>query len=205
GTLYDPLIVAPAISVTTAQHATIIPLDRKEAALDVTVHDNVTGPAKGSLRLNLPSGCSATPQSADFSLAHQGEEQSLRFTLHPGELSEKPYSVTAAAEYDGKEYTEGYVTTGYPGLHPYNDYNPASVRLTGVDVKVAPDLNVGYIMGSGDDVPQSLESLGVHVHLLSGADIATGDLSKYNVIVLGVRTYAARPELATYNRRLLDY
>ncbi len=205
GTLYEPLIVAPAISVTTAQHATIIPLDRKEAALDVTVHNNVAGPAKGTLHLNLPAGWTATPQSADFSLAQQGEDQSVRFTLHPGELSEKPYSVTAAAEYDGKEYTEGYVTTGYPGLHPYNDYNPASVRLTGVDVKVAPGLNAGYVMGTGDDVPQSLESLGVQVHLLSSADIATGDLSKYNVIVLGVRTYAARPELATYNQRLLDY
>jgi LmbE family N-acetylglucosaminyl deacetylase len=205
GTLYEPLIVAPAISVTTAQHATIIPLDRKEAALDVTVHNNVAGPAKGMLHLNLPAGWSATPQSADFSLAQQGEEQSVRFTLHPGELSERPYSVTAAAEYNGKQYTEGYVTTGYPGLLPYNDYDPASVRLTGVDVKVAPELNAGYVMGTGDDVPQSLESLGVHVHLLSSADIATGDLSKYSVIVLGVRTYAARPELATYNQRLLDY
>jgi LmbE family N-acetylglucosaminyl deacetylase len=205
GTLYEPLIVAPAISVTTAQHATIIPLDRKEATLDVTVHNNVAGLARGTLRLNLPAGWSATPQSADFNLAQQGEEQRLRFTLHPGRLGERPYSVTAAAEYNGKEYTEGYVTTGYPGLLPYNEYNPASVRLTGVDVKVAPDLNAGYVMGTGDDVPQSLESLGVHVRLLSSADIATGDLSRYSVIVLGVRAYAARPELATYNQRLLDY
>ena len=37
------------------------------------------------------------------------------------------------------------------------------------------------------------------------ADIASGDLSRYDVILLGVRTYAARPELATYNNRLLDY
>ncbi len=205
GTLYEPLIVAPAISVATAQRATIIPLDRKEAALDVTVRNNVAGLARGALRLKLPAGWSATPQSADFNLAQQGEEQNVRFTLHPGKLSEKPYSVTAAAEYNGKEYTEGYVTTGYPGLLPYNEYNPASMRLIGVDVKVAPDLNAGYVMGTGDDVPQSLESLGVHVRLLSSADIATGDLSRYSVIVLGVRTYAARPELATYNQRLLDY
>jgi LmbE family N-acetylglucosaminyl deacetylase len=205
GTLYDPLIVTPAISVTTAQHATILPLDQSTAALEVTIHNNVPGAAKGSLHLNLPEGWSATPQTAEFNLGRHGEDQSVHFTLHPSDLKEKAYSVTAAAEYNGKQYTEGYVTTGYPGLHPYNEYSPARETLTGVDVKMAPGLNLGYVMGTGDDVPQSLESLGVFVHLLSGADLATGDLSRYSVIVLGVRAYAARPELATYNQRLLDY
>lgn len=205
GSLYDPLIVAPAISVTTAQHATIIPLDSKQTSLDVTIHNNVAGAAKGTLHLNLPEGWTSTPQTADFSLAQRGQDQSVSFTLHPSGLSEKPYSITAAADFNGKEYTEGYVTAGYNGLPPYNEYYPASEKLTGVNVKVAPGLNVGYVMGTGDNVPQSLESLGVHAHLLSDADLSGGDLSKYNVIVLGVRAYTARPELTTYNQRLLDF
>ena len=49
------------------------------------------------------------------------------------------------------------------------------------------------------------QSLGVAVHLLPPAEITTGDLSTYNVIVLGIRAYAARPELAAANSRLLDY
>jgi hypothetical protein len=43
------------------------------------------------------------------------------------------------------------------------------------------------------------------VHFLAQADIATGDLSQYDEIILGVRAYAARPELTSYNNRLLDY
>jgi LmbE family N-acetylglucosaminyl deacetylase len=205
GSLYQPLIVAPAISVSTAQHATIIPLNQKESTLDVSIHNNIATGAKGSLHLNLPQGWTATPQSVDFNLSKAGEDQSISFTLHPDSLSEKAYPVTVVAELNGKEYTEGYVTTGYNGLHPYNEYNPARVLLSGVDAKMAPGLNVGYVMGTGDSVPKSLESLGVHVRLLSDADLSNGDLSKYNVIVLGVRAYAARPELATHNRRLLDF
>ena len=72
-------------------------------------------------------------------------------------------------------------------------------------MKVAEGLNVAYIMGSGDDVPASLEALGIHVNFLAPNDVATADLSRYNVILLGVRTYAAREELKTYNSRLLDY
>lgn len=205
GMLYDPLIVDPAISVTTEQRRTIIPLDHHEATLDVTIHSNVATGAKGTLHLNLPEGWTSTPQTADFSVAKEGQDQDVSFALHTTDLTEKPYTISEIAEYKGKQYTEGYVTTGYNGLHPYNEYYPAQVTLTGVDVKVAPGLNVGYVMGTGDSVPDSLESLGVHVHLLSSSDIATGDLSRYNVIVLGVRAYAARPDLATNNERLLEY
>ena len=72
-------------------------------------------------------------------------------------------------------------------------------------MKTAPDLKIAYVMGSGDDVPASLEHLGVKVNFLAAADIANGDLARYDAILLGVRTYAAREELRTYNNRLLDY
>ena len=72
-------------------------------------------------------------------------------------------------------------------------------------MKAAPNLSIGYVMGSGDDVPAALEHLGIQVHFLAAADLAGGDLEKFDAILLGVRTYAARPELVTYNNRLLDY
>jgi hypothetical protein len=72
-------------------------------------------------------------------------------------------------------------------------------------VKVAPGLKVAYIVGTGDDVPSSLENLGIHATLLSAQDVATADLSGYDAVVLGIRTYAARPELKTSNSRLLEY
>jgi len=97
------------------------------------------------------------------------------------------------------------VTAGYTALRPYNLYQPASYRTSGVDVNVAPGLRAGYVTGTGDSVPQSLENLGVKVEFLSPQDLATGDLQKFDVIVLGVRAYAARPDLAAYNSRLLEY
>jgi hypothetical protein len=60
-------------------------------------------------------------------------------------------------------------------------------------------------MGTGEDVPQSLRDIGVRVTLLTPTDVAQSDLSAYDCIILGIRTYAARPELRTYNQRLIDY
>ncbi len=68
-----------------------------------------------------------------------------------------------------------------------------------------PNLHVGFLPGTGDDVPQALEDLGVQLQTLSAADIETGDLSRFDAIVLGVRAYAVRPELRSANSRLLNY
>jgi len=103
------------------------------------------------------------------------------------------------------EYREGFTTAGYPGLRPYNLYAPATYRTSAVDCKIAPGLHVGYVSGTGDEVPQSLASIGVKTDFLGPDDLARGDLQKFDVIVLGVRAYAARPELTTNNQRLLDY
>jgi hypothetical protein len=74
-----------------------------------------------------------------------------------------------------------------------------------VDVKVAPGLRVGYIMGTGDTVPGAIEALGVQPHILSTAELSTADLSPWNVLVVGIRAYSALPELARAQPRLDDF
>jgi LmbE family N-acetylglucosaminyl deacetylase len=203
GTVFEPLVLGPAISVSIAPQAGIVPLGEEAFGLTVTVQSNVKGPAKGTVKLDLPEGWQSAQE--EFSTAKDGEGQTLNFKVTPGRLEEKPYVLTAVATYDGHEYKEGYHTVGYSGLRPYNLYRPSTYRTTGVDVKVAPGLNVGYIVGAGDEVPQSLENLGINVHFLGSEDLANGNLSKFDVILLGVRAYAAREDLKTYNGRLLDY
>jgi LmbE family N-acetylglucosaminyl deacetylase len=205
GQVLKPLVVGPAISVSISPRAGIVPLDSKSFPVTAVVHSNVKGPAKGTLRVELPSGWRSTPESAEFSAAQEGEDHSVAFQVTPGKLAEKSYEITAVASYSGRTYREGYQVTGYNGLRPYFLYTSSSYRTTGVDVKVAPGLKAAYIMGSGDDVPASLEHLGIKVSFLTAADLAGGDLSKYDVILLGVRTYAVRDDLRTYNNRLLEY
>ena len=205
GQVLEPLVVGPAISVAISPRAGIVPLDSKSFSVTAVVHSNVKGPAKGALKLELPAGWRSTPESVEFSAAQEGEDHSIAFQVTPANLAEKSYEITAVATYSGKIYREGYQMTGYNGLRPYFLYTSSTYRTTGVDVKVAPGLKIGYIIGSGDDVPASLEHLGIRVGFLTAADLAGGDLSKFDVIILGVRTYAVRDDLQTYNNRLLDY
>ena len=72
-------------------------------------------------------------------------------------------------------------------------------------MKITSNLNVGYIVGVGDQVPEAIQQLGAKVSFIEPDDMAWGDLSKHDVIVTGVRAYERRADLRAYNRRLLDY
>ena len=205
GTLRSPMPVGPAISVALNPSAGIVPLGEKSFPVSVRLHNNTEGTAKANVRLNLPDGWTSEPASVPVGFTHRGEERAVPFTVHPNSITQKTYEITAVAEYDGKQYKEGYVSVGYTGLRPYFLYSPATYKTTGADVKIAPSQKIAYIEGSGDDIPAALEALGVHVSFLSAQDLASGDLSKYDSIVVGVRAYAVRPDLIANNARLLKY
>jgi LmbE family N-acetylglucosaminyl deacetylase len=205
GSVYEPLVVGPAISVQIAPRAGVVPLEAKSFTVTALARSNVKGPAKGTIRLDVPSGWRVAPAAAEFATAADGQSQSVSFTVTPVNLAEKTYEITAIAEYAGRQYREGYDVTGYAGVRPYYLYKPATYKTSGVDVRIAPGLKVAYVIGTGDDVPASLEHLGIKTTFLTPADIATSDLGRFDVLLLGVRAYAAREDLHANNNRLLDY
>jgi hypothetical protein len=201
----NPLMVTPLVSIRIMPRAGIAPVGSKSFSLSTILRSEAENGAKGTVRLNLPPGWRSDPPVASFEVERAGQERRVQFEVFPDHLEEKPYTVTAVADSGGHQYQEGFVTVGYPTLRPYNLYVPAAYRTSGVDVKVMSGLRVGYVMGTGDAVPQSLENLGVKVEFLSPQALEQGNLARFDEILLGVRAYAARPELATNSVRLLDY
>ncbi len=205
GTVQEPLVVAPALSVAIQPRMGIVPLGSKTFDVAAVVRSSVQGTVKGTLHLDLPAGWTSKPLSVPFSTTNDGQEVAATFSVTPASLGEKPYKIQAVAESGGRRYTEGFETTGYPGLRPYFLYTPSEYKVSGVDVKTAPGLRIAYIMGTGDDVPASMEHLGIKATQLGPSEVASADLAKFDAIVLGIRAYAARGELKTHNTRLLDY
>ena len=207
GVVSQPLAFEPEMSVSMQPSAGIIPLGERSFPLTVHVRSAEPQGVRGTVRLKMPAGWQSQPDSANFLTSAPGQEQAVPFVVTPGALGEKAYTLTAEAtsSVTNRTYAEGYRAVGYAGLTRSNLYSPATYRTSGVDVKVAPHLKVGYLPGTGDDVQRSLENIGVHASTLTMADVVEGRLAGYDVVVLGVRAYAAHPELASANGQLLDY
>ena len=200
----QPLLMGPAISVSVSPAAGAVPLTATSFQFSCRLHSNAKGTAEGTLRLQLPAGWVSIPPQYAFSIG-EGQNDNVTFGVTPHSMDPKPYQIRAVADYKGKSYEEGYTLVGYHGLRPYPYYRPAAYKAVGVDVKTAPGLRVAFFPGTGDDVPRALEDLGLHVQILSGGDIESGNLGNYDAIVLGTRAYAVRPELRVANSRLLNY
>ena len=201
GGVYQPLVVTPAIGVRVAPEARLLPLDGSPLPVSVTVQAERA--ADGTVNLKLPQGWHCDPAEQSFHLKSAGDTEPLVFTVTPaGDVAARAYTIHAVAHVDGKDYAIGWQSIGYTGLRPYNQYQPAELRTRKVDVKLAPGLRVGYVMGTGDTVPEAIEALGITPHLLSSGEVASADLAQWNVLVIGTRAYSVRPELAAAESRL---
>ena len=204
GGVYQPLVVTPAIGVRVEPEARILPLDGSTLPVSVTVHAERA--ANGVVDLKLPEGWRADPAQREFHLKAAGDTEPLVFSVSPaGDVAARAYAIQAVAHVGDQAYSVGWQSIGYPGLLPYNQYKPAELRTRKIDVKVAPGLRVGYVMGTGDLVPEAIEALGIAPHLVTDDELATADLSQWNVLVIGIRAYSARPSLAAAEPRLESF
>ncbi|MGD0914222.1 MAG: PIG-L family deacetylase [Terracidiphilus sp.] len=203
GGIYEPLVVTPAIGVSIEPEARILPLDGSPLPVVVTVHAEAA--ANGTVELKLPEGWKAEPAMIPFDLKGAGSSEPLKFEVTAPNVGAGAYSIQAIAQSGGKTYTEGWKTIGYQGLRPYNQYKAATLATRKVDVKLAPGLRVGYVMGTGDMVPEAIRELGVEPHLLTDAELGSGDLSAWNVIVVGIRAYSNRNALTAAQPRLDEW
>src|ERR1041385_8709499 len=114
-------------------------------------------------------------------------------------------AVVTSAATGTQKFANGYQEIEYPHVQRRQVIKPAETALKVIDVKVAPGLTVGYVVGVGDQVPAAIEQLGAKLVAIDPDELAFGDLSKYDTIVTGVRAYERRADLRAYNHRLLEY
>jgi len=201
-----PLAVGPPIAVKFATEAGILALTNRTYEVQCTVSSNVDGRAAGLVKLTIPTGWSAEPPQQPFAFEKEKEEATLKFRLTaPADRKAGDASIQATAAYNGKDYTASHDEITQPGYDSIYVSQPARHLVRTIDVKVKPGLKVAYVTGTGDDVPEGLRQLGVPADILDKNALTTANLNQYTTILLGIRAYAVRADVRTYNQRLLDY
>jgi LmbE family N-acetylglucosaminyl deacetylase len=200
------LHVVPRLSLSMTPEITVVPAGTGGSrAVRVTVTNAWPGPAKGEVGLDLPMGWTAEPPTSPVRFTREDESQTVRFTVTPADGANGAHSISAFATSGGVRYDSGYQSVEYPHIARRHLVRPAETTLKVIDVELPADLTVGYIVGVGDAVPQAIEQLGARLEFIDGEALAWGDLSRFDVIVTGVRAYERRADLRANNNRLLRY
>ncbi len=207
GELRRPVNVVPKVTVGLDTALLIVPLGSAPRTQRVVarVTSGSPEPVTGTVRLRIPAGWVVSPQQAPFTLKSRGDQTSAAFTVTaPANRRAGSIDIDAEARVGSETFSRDTQVISYPHIQTHRLYWPARARVHVLDLKVAP-VKVGYVMGGGDEVPDAIRRMGIDVTMLDADMLATGDLSQFDTIVIGIRASETRPDFVANNSRLLQY
>ena len=200
GEIFENFDLVPAITTSITEKVQIF--TKKKMAVTVKVKAGKDA-VKGSLLLDLPKSWEVTPSEISLSIALKGTEENYTFTVTPPKDQEE-VTAQAIAIMDGKRYDMEQTYIRYPHIAKQQVLQKAQAKFIKLDIKTGKQ-KIGYIMGAGDEVATSLSQMGYDVQILNPTDISKESLSKFDVIITGIRAYNTISELALKQDLLLDF
>lgn len=192
--------VVPAVSVKLSSNVYLFP-EAKPRKVGVWIKSY--GATAGKVSLVMPEGWTSSGP-VDVTLTGKGDEQQATFTVTPP-ANDSVSAFTAEVALDADTtISKGIVDIDYPHIPAQRILSEAVAKVVRADIKHNGS-RIGYIMGSGDDVPNVLRQVGYEVTLLTDADLDRGDFKAYDAIVAGIRAYNTRDRLKLAHEKLMQY
>lgn len=185
GEVYKPFVVTPPVFVSMDASVIMFP-DQEAKPVQVLVKagkDNVSG----VVNLKLPDGWQASENNIKYNLAKKGDEQRFQLKILPPTNASEAY-MTVEATYENKVYDRSLRVIDYDHIPVQTTFPKSEVKIVKLDLQKKGQF-IGYIMGSGDDIPASLEQVGYTVDILDPEKVNQELLKNYDAVIVGVRAY----------------
>jgi hypothetical protein len=157
----------------------------------------------GTLRLDAPDDWKVSPAEQSFHVATVGERAHFGFTVTAPPRSTSA-RIIANAEIDGVRYRNDREEISYPHI-PRQLLQPlASLKAISLDL-ANRGRTVGYLPGAGDSVAENLRQMGCAVTMLDDQNLTPEQLRGLDAVVIGVRAFNVRTNLASQLPTLFSY
>ena len=201
GEKYEPFVVLP-VATASFKDEVILFADKNPQEVTVLIKagkDNLNG----TISLNAPKGWLVSA-AQDFTISQKGEAVNLQFTVTPT-INESVGELTPVLTASGQTYNQSLTEIDYDHIPKQSVLLPAQSKVVRLDIKKEGE-NIGYIVGAGDNVPQSLTQIGYNVNILALENIENAsDLAQFDGIVMGIRAYNVLNDLKFKQGILLEY
>lgn len=201
GEIYRPFTVLPELTSRISEKV-IIFSEEKQKSIPVVISagkDSVSG----TITLQHPDGWQVFPKQVSFSIDKKGEEKIIVFEVTPTKNQSEGF-LKPVIQVDNKIYNKELVNIEYKHLPYQKILLPSKAKVVRIDLQKKGE-NIGYIKGAGDLIPESLQQIGYQVTNISIPEITEEKLSQFDAIVIGIRAYNTKPELAFKQKILNNY
>ncbi len=201
GETYRPLEITPPVFVNLGSEVMIFGNNESQDIQTIVKagSDNI----KGTVKLELPKKWTIEPAQYNFDLATKGEEKIFNFSITPPK-GQSEGTIKAIVNLNDTEYVNAHENIVYDHIPAQAYYPVCSSKIVKIDLKTSGN-KVGYIMGAGDKIPNSLQQVGYNVDLLTKDDIVSDNLSQYDAVIVGIRAFNTLDWIKFKNKELFDY
>src|SRR5262249_45957190 len=150
--------------------------------------------SKGKLQLEAPPDWKIEPAAQPFDLANVGQHQQYTFKITAPQQVETS-KIAASAEMHGVHYGNQRIEINYPHIPRQLLQPPAVVKAVSLKMETRGH-TIGYLPGAGDSIAENLQQMGYAVKILDDASLSAKDLQGLDAVVLGVRAFNVRNNIA---------
>ena len=193
-------IISPVSLKFGSSVALFAPGAKKTVEVEITA---ARADVSGTLHIESPTDWKISPASQPFKIAKAGEKLRLAFTVTaPAQAASG--SFLAVAEIGGAKFSNGRFEIRYDHIPVQLLQSAARLKVAAFDYAIRGK-TVGYLPGAGDDTVEDLTQLGYAGTTLTGADLTPEKLHGLDAVVIGVRAFNERTDLAANLPGLFAY
>lgn len=198
GEIVEPVFVVPQVTVSPATESLIYAQDKpQEVSFEVQFNDSESLAAQIELQAD---GWEITPSKLKIEAVKGTNKAGFTVKVLPQSNSK---TTNLKIWVNGSEALSAY-SVSYPHIQNRIVFSPARLKLNRFELKATAQ-HIGYIPGAGDKVAEAIMQMGLDVEILSEDQIRTTDLSRFDAIVAGIRTYNTQEWLPSTKPILMEY
>jgi LmbE family N-acetylglucosaminyl deacetylase len=201
GEVYQPFEIVPEASVSIKEKVLVF-ADENPKKLSVEVK-SFSDKLQGELRLDLPDGWKSVPESFDINYSRSEYAETYEFMVIPP-LNSQEVKISALLKSNEKLYREELISIDYEHIPLQRVLVQSESSLIKLDIKKSGN-EIAYLMGTGDEVPQSLRQIGYNVTEINVGDITRDRLKSFDALIFGVRAYNKFVELKNKQNIIFDF
>lgn len=201
GEMYNFLDIVPEVTTSILEKVLLFG-STKSKMIPVKVRagkDDI----KGNLKLELPKSWAVSPKEIPFTLAKKGTEQTFYFEVTPPTLPEEAVAKSVATV-DNKHFDKDEIIIDFNHITKQMVLKSAESKCIRIDLKTSGE-SIAYIMGAGDEVPESLTQMGYKVTIVKPEEITPEKLDSFSTVITGIRAYNTVNALANKQKILFDF
>lgn len=201
GESYRPIEIRPVVTVNPTNKVSIFP-DDKPKEIQIKLKAN-SSDISGIVNFMTDNNWKISPASIPFSIKNKYDELTVTFNITPPE-NPGVANLKIELNINGNTYNKSIVEISYPHIKRQVYFPVSDIKLVKLDVKKI-NSNIAYIMGSGDEIPDCLRDMGYNVTILNDDMLDKIDLSQFDAVIAGIRSYNTRERIKYDQPRLMEY